>query len=73
MTTDQLIYGVAMLLAGLLVWRFSVQYDEFLEKNRDRTGLSWTGKSRPGGNLSASTLEPPGTSPSERSAGGASP
>ncbi|MBX9770821.1 MAG: hypothetical protein K2X29_05600 [Candidatus Obscuribacterales bacterium] len=40
MTTDQMIYGVAMALAGLLVWRFSVQYDQFLEEHRDRTGLA---------------------------------
>jgi hypothetical protein len=42
-STEQIIYGLAMALAGLLVWRFSVQYDKFLEVHREKTGFSMKG------------------------------
>ncbi len=64
MSTDQLIYGAAMVLAGLLVWRFSVQYDQFLEEHRERSRISIGGKPRrqPG---SAPSPPQPNSTPSK--------
>ncbi len=64
MSTDQLIYGAAMVLAGLLVWRFSVQYDQFLEVHRERTGFS-VGKKPRRPAESAPTSPEPNSTPSK--------
>jgi hypothetical protein len=66
MSTDQLLYGAAMVLAGLLVWRFSVQYDQFLEEHRERTGFS-AGRSSRHLTESAPTPTAPNSKPSKSS------